>query len=503
MFGLFFKKQPPHPSYIAGLIDGDGCIFIRKIMDGYQSGITLTQCRTNILQIIRYHFGGSITSSINRNDKTENIMDENNIYFYKYNRRNQYNLLIRSNEYQVLLDYIKDFIIIKRKQIESLYEINKIVNLHNKIIEKEELFHTCSENNIKTILKPENFNKINIEYIQGLFDAEGCVYIGKKIYNYYISISQKNHPLILYEIQKLLGFGNIKQDIEYVINKRSDCLKFIQLVKPGVIVKYNQIYAFEKYLKTEDETIKEEMYKICNEEKHKIENFSDLNQNDNGKESYLETIRLNELKKKICSEIRIKQMYKEKSENMKGESHHNFGKKFSEETKKKMSDSMRDAKNGISDEMILKVREMIKNGDKNIEIQESLQLPRHTISRIKNGNLVCRTEEKKDIKPMTSEGIGIMKRKIRVDEILIVVENCVKDEKPAAILKLLVDRRNKKNIENELTIDIVKNIKRTMNQNKLPVYDFELTPEKFEYYTTMIEKYNDTRNNVIKNSDSI
>ena len=67
-----FKNEPPHASYIAGFIDGDGCIFIRKICDGYQSGIQIVQSRTNILQVIRYHFGGSITSSENRNNKTEN-----------------------------------------------------------------------------------------------------------------------------------------------------------------------------------------------------------------------------------------------------------------------------------------------------------------------------------------------------------------------------------------------------------------------------------------------
>ena len=100
-----FKRDPPSPSYISGLIDGDGCIFIRKITDGYQSGMQLTQCRTNVLQIIRYHFGGSITSSENRNNKIENIMDENNEYIHKHNVRNQYNLLIRSNEYQILMNY--------------------------------------------------------------------------------------------------------------------------------------------------------------------------------------------------------------------------------------------------------------------------------------------------------------------------------------------------------------------------------------------------------------
>ena len=31
-----FKHNKPHPSYIAGFIDGDGCIFIRKIIDGNQ-----------------------------------------------------------------------------------------------------------------------------------------------------------------------------------------------------------------------------------------------------------------------------------------------------------------------------------------------------------------------------------------------------------------------------------------------------------------------------------
>jgi len=491
-----FKKQPPHPSYIAGLIDGDGCIFIRKIKDGYQSGITITQCRTNILQIIRYHFGGSITSSINRNNKIENIMDENNEYYYKYNKRNEYNLLIRSNEYQVILEYIKDYIIIKQEQIECLYEINKIVNVPNKIVEKEELYERCSNNNIKTNVKSENFIKINIEYIQGLFDAEGCLFIKNDYKKFEISISQKNHPLLLYEIQKFLGFGKVIQDIEFKIYKKSDCLQFIQLIKSGVIVKYNQMYAFEKFLNTEDKNIKEQMYKICNEEKHKIEIFNELNQNDKGKEGYLETIRLRELKEKICNQIKLKQVYKEKSENMKGENNHNYGKKFSEDTKKKMSTSIRNSKNGISDEIIMKVRNMIKNGDKIIEIQEICNLPRHTISRIKNENIICRNEEKRERKPMTQEEIGISKRKIRLDEIMIVIEKTILGDKPSTILNFLIQRRNTKNISNELTIDIIKNIKRNIQQNKLPFYDFELDFEKYNYYSKLVENYNNAKNNI-------
>ena len=54
-----FKSKQPHPSYISGFIDGDGCIFIRKIKDGYwvviitfTNNITYTKLETNL---IRYY----------------------------------------------------------------------------------------------------------------------------------------------------------------------------------------------------------------------------------------------------------------------------------------------------------------------------------------------------------------------------------------------------------------------------------------------------------------
>ena len=78
-------------------------------------------------------------------------------------------------------------------------------------------------------------------------------------------------------------------------------------------------------------------------------------------------------------EDNLKEFYKNKSETMKGEGNHNFGKHFSTETKKKMSNSIRDAKGGISDDVIIQVREYIQQGYKNIEIQEMLSLSRNTV----------------------------------------------------------------------------------------------------------------------------
>jgi hypothetical protein len=479
-----FKNNTPHPSYISGFIDGDGCIFIRKITDGYQSGFTITQCRTNILQIIRYHFGGSITSSANRNDKSINVMNDD--YIYKHNIRNQYNLLIRNNEYQILLEYLHNSFIIKENQYQYLYEFNKLANLQNKNDEKEQIYLLCSQLNKKCILNEIYLQRLNIEYISGLFDAEGCIFIDHTLKKIKISIAQKNYPLILYEIVKYLGFGKVEK-YELIIYKKNDCLKFIHLVKNHLIVKYNQAIAFETFLETNDNNIKEQMYSICNKEKHEIEVFTDLNQNDNGKERYLETLKIKGLKQQICKEIHNKQVYKDKSEKMKGEGNHNYGKHFSEEIKKKISISIRDSKGGVSDETIVQVRKMILEGYKNVEIQELLNLPRHTITRIKNGEIVCRNEEKKERNSLTQEQINLSKRKISTDDIIFVIEKFIEKWKHIQILDYFIEQN-----KNNITIDIIKNIKRNLTNNKKNIYESELSKERYEYYLNLQKQFTET-----------
>ena len=484
-----FKHNNPHPSYIAGFIDGDGCIFIRKILDGYQSGFSITQCRTNILQIIRYHFGGRITTSSNRNNKIINLMDtEKDDCYHKHNIRNQYNLIIQSNEYQILLEYLQNSFIIKENQCQNLNEFNKLVNLIDKKEEKEELYLKCSSLNKICNLNEIYLTRLNIEYISGLFDAEGCIYIDNKKYTkFYISITQKNHTQILYDIVKFLGFGTIDCEIKFKIYNKTNCLKFIHLVKNYLIVKYNQAVSFETFLETNDIKIKEQMYLICNREKHEIEVFTDLNQNDNGKEGYLETLKLKSLKEQICKEICKKQVYKEKSEKMKGEGNHNYGKSFSEETKKKMSVSIRESKGGVSDETIIQVRKMINDGYKNVDIQNLMSLPRHTITRIKNFQIICRTEEKKEKQALTQEQVNLSKRKIDADDIIIVIEKFIEKWKPIQILNYFI-KENKTNIN----IDIIKNIKRNLTNNKKIIYESELSQTRYEYYTTLIKQFTET-----------
>ncbi len=481
-----YKYEPPNPSYISGFIDGDGCIFIRKIKDGFQSGISITQCRTNIIQVLRYHFGGNITSSINRNNKVENILNNNND-IDKYNRRNQYNLIIRSNEYYNIIEYIKYYMVIKCEQIDCLNRFSKLINQQNMQQEKSELYLKCSELNSGNENNTINFNNINIPYIAGLFDAEGCLYISKQKHTkYYISLTQKNHPEVLNYISTFMNFGKIDSEKKYKIYNKTDCLKFINTVKPYLIVKYNQAIAFENYLLTDNIVIKQELYAICNKEKHEIEIFNDLNKNDKGKEGFNETLRLRNIKAQMCKEIHMKHIYKEKSENMKGINNHNYGKKISEETKQKMSNSIRESKGSVSDDIILQVRLLIEQGHKNIDIQNSLSLNRHTVTRIKNGTIVCRNENKNQKIPLTKEQIAISKRKITVNEILCVIDKLLEKWEPMQILNYLVEERNKNEIKNTLTVNIIKNIKANILKDKQIIYNNEINQEQFIDLTNKI-----------------
>jgi hypothetical protein len=247
---------------------------------------------------------------------------------------------------------------------------------------------------------------------------------------------------------------------------------------------------FEKYLLTDDKAVKLEIYKICNEEKHKIENFTELNCNEQGKEGYDETMRLKALKDKVCKEIIRKQVYKDKSEQMMGEGNHNFGKTKSVETRKKMSNGIRNARNGVSDETILQVRELFKQGKRNMEIEELLQLSKDVVGKIKNGKTVCRNEDKVVKKSISQEERNIKKRKIRLDEMFIVIDKSIAGDKPTAILERLDELRLKNNIKNDLTIDIIKNIKRDICKGKLPFYKSEVSEEIYERYEDMItERY--------------
>lgn len=91
---------------------------------------------------------------------------------------------------------------------------------------------------------------------------------------------------------------------------------------------------------------------------------------------------------------------------------------------------------------------------------------------------------------LTQEEINIKRRKIRLDEMFIVIDKTLEGCKPGTILQNLDELRIKNNIKNDLTIDMVKNIRRLMSQCQLPFYKSEVAAEVFERYEgLLLEKY--------------
>lgn len=394
-----FKLNQPNPSYIAGFIDGDGTIFIRKINDGYQSGISLSQSRTNILQILQYHYGGTIIKP--SNIYLDNIFNEDG-YYDKNNKRNSYTLMIRSNEYKYILDNIYKYIILKKNQIDALLEFSQIVNKIDKKNEKDKLFNICSDTNKNKELDYYDYSRINIEYIQGLFDAEGHIFITyqknneKVIFNkgVYMKITQKNHPNIIDKIHNFLGFGK-KSDYIYYVDNFDDCLKLIELLKPNLIVKYNQIIAFEEYIKTKlkknekyNEEIhlkREKIYKIINMEKHQIEIYEESIFN---KDSLNIKIEKDSKDKNIQKEIKKKEFYLSKSELMKGDNNPNYGHHLDDSHALNISISTTNSKRAnnpnLTNEKIREIYALKDTGIMQKDVAEKYSMNREMIRRIWN-----------------------------------------------------------------------------------------------------------------------
>ena len=61
------------------------------------------------------------------------------------------------------------------------------------------------------------------------------------------------------------------------------------------------------------------------------------------------------------------------------------------------------------------------------------------------------------------------------------------------ILDYLIEKRNQCNIQNNLTIDIIKNIKRNLKNNKQNIYESELSNERYKYYSELINNFKETQ----------
>jgi hypothetical protein len=415
LFDKFFMEDL-NPSYLGGLIDGDGYVYMNG-KDGYTSGVSLTQCRTNILRILQHHFGGVIYK-----DKSEDLVHEVNEdgTYSRMNRRRIYSFVCRGILKKYFVDELKKGIILKENQIDILIQLREYENRPNFYSEKFELCEKMRSWNQKMEKPVYDFSKMNIYYIAGLFDAEGFCYLsksgktGKYTRSVYMKITQKNHPDVIDSIVGYLGFGKNDGGYIYVVSGMEETMRFIEMILPHLIVKKNEVMILKNYIETKnytdshgyDEKIgnyRHYLAYLMSKEKHENEDYDP----ENDEESYIRFIEKIEAEKELEKQKREErkiEVYREKSENMMGDKNHNFGKELSDETKQKMAISIAASRRGdsLTDENIEMIRHMRKDKLTQQEIieqfqEEGMSLRRDAIRMIQNGSIKTIQEMSKDL----------------------------------------------------------------------------------------------------------
>ena len=368
-----FTETPPHPAYISGFIDGDGTIYIRKIKDGYQVGISISQCRSAILYILKHHFGGEVSFNL---DKKEG---QRNCHFY----------INRGKTLPFLVNYIKDYILIKKIQINAVNNILSLLNKPNFLEEKEKYFQECFNQNKEKIQL--DIPDLKIEWIAGLFDAEGNIQLTER--GVRIKITQKNNVKCLEKIKEYFGYGKVDK-ILWVIYSKENCLDFCNKIKNHLIVKRNQIEKVLEYFETKNIEIKEfiQLEKHLSDDKEIIYPNLGSQIEEKLKLKYIEvkTLKMEEHQNKM------EEFKKKQSERMKGENNPNFGKELSKEHSQKISQSTFGKNRNLSDQQILEILEL-KGKETQEKIAEKYNVSRATIYKIHSGKLVPTSDYQKHL----------------------------------------------------------------------------------------------------------
>jgi len=257
-------------------------------------------------------------------------------------------------------------------------------------------------------------------------------------------------------------------------------LKFIIMIENNLIVKYNQSQYFKQYLLTNDTNIKLEIHNKCNYEKHVNEDFNyEMYDGLINKNLYNYYSNINVMRKKCLFSIANNNLHEKlKPINLAIELIESNELNFPIEEKVKKN------KIKISDEIILRVRERLNEGNLNIEIENEFKLSRHIVSRIKNNILVLTNETKRNNSKKTQEQKNVNRRKISIQIILKIIDKLIENKLPSIILNNILEENI--NEDCKLTIDIVKNIKRKIKDKVVPFYKFEISSNLFEHYEQLI-----------------
>lgn len=244
-----------HPSYVAGFIDGDGSIYINQQKQGFCLQVQVTQSVLNILQEFLEQFGGNLyKSTVSKNE----------------NQRLHHGWRVCGKKSKPIIDILLTNGVMKYEQAQIANEFMNLINKPNKTQEKL-LLCTRLKNQYQHRTNSQ-YNRINIQYIAGLFDAEGCIHIRfDEKYNkfrWFVKLTQKSDTLILTKILEYMNIIARYDNFAFVIERKDDCVNFVKALRDYLIVKQAQSFYFLEFFETNDTQKQMELIKLLNIEKH-------------------------------------------------------------------------------------------------------------------------------------------------------------------------------------------------------------------------------------------
>jgi len=221
-------------SYIAGLMDGDGCILFNR-NSTILPQIELSQCDPYVVFALQKQYNcGKIR-----------IVSSKSV-----NSRQQFKISIFGC--RELLICLKNYCIIKQRRAEICYKLFEELSGKYTVESIKELFNKYE--NAIILYEPDNDNiydtRINDEYVAGLFDAEGCITFKKyeKSNSVTLTITQRSNPIILHKINQYYKINATVTVQRFNLYSYEKCEQFLNHIEKYVLLKKDQINTFREVL---------------------------------------------------------------------------------------------------------------------------------------------------------------------------------------------------------------------------------------------------------------
>jgi hypothetical protein len=231
---------------------------------------------------------------------------------------------------------------------------------------------------------------MSIEYIAGLFDAEGCLSTGEKgkYIRSQLSITQRSSEDILDVVRLVLGYGVLAKD-RFMVYATQDILAFIEAVGSHIVVKRNQLDAYVKMTQACDTQQKKVWMKAITDAKH-VE--WEVDADTLAKADAVGHVLSNMLSKDFkdsTNQAKMKAFKKRQSERMVGEKRG----EQSLQHRVNLAVSIMNAKPAeVTDHQIDDIRTKVNAGQSCASISRETGLSRHIIEKVKNGVFVKKEE---------------------------------------------------------------------------------------------------------------